>query len=157
MVSPHLATFYLQRPSDPKRVIAALICVLSCCLHACVQVGNAVSPPMASALGRCLSLAAARLAPVTVPVIYVSVPLLEPLAVRCNPLHCALHATCCHLTRIMHQAYLFVALHTEWRGSPQTHPMLSDVGPAPTHCVLQHTLGCMPGLTCPHSPKPTVY
>lgn len=37
-----------------------------------LQIGNAVAPPMASALGRCLLQAAAKKAPVAEPVIYVS-------------------------------------------------------------------------------------
>lgn len=37
-----------------------------------LQIGNAVAPPMAAALGRCLLLAAAKKAPVAEPVIYVS-------------------------------------------------------------------------------------
>jgi hypothetical protein len=47
--------------------------------HACLllgaavtQIGNAVAPPMAAALGRCLLLAAAKKAPVAEPLIYVS-------------------------------------------------------------------------------------
>jgi hypothetical protein len=43
------------------------------------QIGNAVAPPMAAALGRCLLLAAAKQAPVAEPTIYVSEPALLTL------------------------------------------------------------------------------
>ena len=45
---------------------------MPCPIAAVTQIGNAVAPPMAAALGRCLLLAAAKKAPVAEPVIPVS-------------------------------------------------------------------------------------
>jgi hypothetical protein len=56
--------------------------VLLLLVRSLLQIGNAVAPPMAAGLGRCLLLAAAKKAPVAEPVIYVS------SAVRAAPASC---------------------------------------------------------------------
>jgi hypothetical protein len=48
------------------------------------QIGNAVAPPLAAALGRCLLLAATEDAPVGVPVVSVPDPAYEAVVAECR-------------------------------------------------------------------------
>jgi hypothetical protein len=83
--APSNASAYVAR-NEPRLPLCVQCCMLFtvasyACIHgihgvhlvrAVTQIGNAVAPPMAAALGRCLLLAAAKKTPVAEPVIPVS-------------------------------------------------------------------------------------